>query len=98
MFKFYRMRYQHPIVQELDCSLEDAFDIARAEFSRGSSCCQVIIDEENCIIFSLSDKAYLSENFEYKLQNKDYQVYDCAAFSDINEIKLIEVNYRGTQC
>lgn len=98
MFKFYSMSYQVANVQELDCSLEDAFDIAGAEFSRGSSCCQVIIDEENCIIFSLLDKAYLSEDFEYKLQDKDYQVYDCGSFSDINEIKLIQVNYRGKKC
>ena len=95
MFKFYRMRYQTPKVQELDCSLEDAFDIARDEFVRGSSCCQIIIDEENCIIFSLLNKAYLSEDFEYELQDKDYQVYDCGSFDDINEIKLIQVNYRG---
>ena len=95
MFKFYRMSYQVAKVQELDCSLEDAFDIARDEFWNCSSCCQVIIDEENCIIFSLLNKAYLSEEFEYKLQDKDYQVYDCGVFDDINEIKLIQVNYRG---
>ncbi len=95
MFKFYRMRYQHPIVQELNCSLEDAFQIASDEFCNGSSCCQVIIDEENYVIYSLLNNSYLSKDFEYKLQDAYYYVYDCGSFLDTNKIKLIEDKYRG---
>lgn len=93
MLKYYKMVYQNPRVQDLNCSLEDAFEIARDDFDRGNSCCQVIIDEENRTIFSLTDITYLTADFLYKLENKDYLVYDAIFFNDINDIKLINVNY-----
>lgn len=93
MFNYYKMVYQRPRVSELNCSLEDAFEIAREDFECGNSCCQVIIDEENRIIFSLLPSEYLSVNFKYKLKGDNYQVYDANFFRDINDIELIKVNY-----
>lgn len=95
MLKYYKMVYQKPRVQELNCSLEDAFEIAREDFAIGNSCCQVIIDEESRTIFSLLDSTYLSEDFKYKLENDDYHVYDAGCFYDINDIKLINTNYQN---
>lgn len=95
MFKFYRMRYQNPKIEEFNCSLIDLFEDANNEFVRGSSCCQIIIDEENCVIYSLNEEAYLSADFEYTLQDSSYKVYNCKYFHDINNIELISEDFRG---
>ena len=95
MLKYYKMVYREPIVRELNCSLYDAFEIAREDFECGNSCCQVIINEEKRIIYSLSEYTYLSGAFKYKLENDDYHVYDTEFFDNINDIKLININYKG---
>lgn len=93
MLKYYKMVYRMPIVRELNYPLEVAFEIAGEDFRCGNSCCQVIIDEENRIIYSLSEYTYLSGDFKYKLENDNYHVYDAEFFNNINNIKLINVNF-----
>ena len=75
----YKMRYTVPIINDVNCSLEDAFEIQREEYDSGLSCCQIIIDEENKIIYSLNDRSYKSENFKYNLVGT-YKVYNTDYF------------------
>ena len=91
----YRMRYGVPLIQELECSLIDAFEIQRNEFSRGTSCCQIIIDEENKFIFSLDKDEHLSEDFEYKL-NGNYKVFNSNYFNyleDLEDLCVLSTNF-----
>lgn len=95
----YRMRRRVALTKELKCSLIDAFEIQRDEFVNGTSCCQIIIDEANKIIYSLDDKSYLSRDFEYTL-NGTYRVLDSNYFSldgDIlykeNELNVLDERF-----
>lgn len=93
----YRMRHRVPLTKELKCSLLDAFEIQRDEFKSGTSCCQMIIDEENKIIYSLSDDAYLDEDFKYKL-NGTYKVLNSNYFSyevadELEELNVLDSNF-----
>ena len=93
----YRMRYRVPLTKELECSLLDAFEIQRAEFESGTSCCQIIIDEQNKIIYSLNEDEYLSRDFEYKLDgtykvlNSNYFSYDVV--NDLDELNVLDKSF-----
>lgn len=93
---FYRMRYQVPIIETIDYSLIEAFELASNEFYRGSSCCQIIIDEQNKIIYSLDEDEYLSPNFEYELSGS-YKVLNAKYFSteDMGCLEVLDSNFKG---
>ena len=93
----YRMRHRVPLTKELKCSLIDAFEIQKEQFEAGTSCCQIIIDEENKIIYSLSDDAYLDEDFKYKL-NGTYKVLNSNYFSyevadELEELNVLDASF-----
>lgn len=97
--KYYKMRYRSPIVEEKKCSLRDAFEDAREDFDRGNSCCQIIIDEKDKIIYSLDEEEYLSGDFEYELTgeylvlNSNY--FDCN--QDLDNLPILRKQFKGNE-
>lgn len=93
MINFYSMRYQRPRSYAIR-SVNEGYEIGRDEFNSGYSCCQMVIDEDNRIIYSLTEKSYLSENFEYEFLNDEYAVYDTSCFDDCSKLKLITKSFK----
>ena len=93
MINFYSMRYRIPRSYEIK-SIDEGYEIGRDEFNTGFSCCQMVIDEDNRIIYSLTEKSYLSGDFEYEFLNDEYTVYNTSCFDDCQKPKLITKSFK----